>query len=148
MIATGSKLPEFSLPNQDGQTVSNQQFLGAPLVVFFYPKDDTPGCTAEACAFRDHFEEFRGLSATIIGISSDGIESHKRFREKWNLPFDLLSDKEGRARKAFDVRGNLFGLIPGRATFIFDASGKLVHAFQSQLQAKKHISEALERLQK
>jgi peroxiredoxin Q/BCP len=144
----GDSLPTFELPNQDEQTIISQSWLGQPVVIFFYPKDNTPGCTAEACAFRDQFAEFRQLEAKIIGISQDSPKSHQKFIADYSLPFDLLSDTKNTVRNQFGVKGNLFGLIPGRATYIFDAQGKLKHIFQSQLQAKQHIKEALEQLQK
>lgn len=142
----GEQLPSFELQNQDAQIVNSKTWLGQPVVVFFYPKDNTPGCTAEACAFRDQFAEFRQLDAKIVGISQDSPESHRKFIADHSLPFELLSDTKNTVRNQFGVKGNLFGLIPGRATYIFDAQGKLQHVFQSQLQAKQHIKEALEQL--
>lgn len=139
----GANLPVFSLKNQTNTLVDSAAFAGKPLVLFFYPKDNTPGCTAEACAFRDQFADFRNLDAQVVGISSDSVESHQKFIAQYNLPFDLLSDPKNEVRKLFGVKGNLFGLIPGRATYIFGADGKLRHIFQSQLQAKQHIQEAL-----
>ncbi len=147
-LQLGDQLPAFSLDNQDGKRVESQSLAGNPLVVFFYPKDNTPGCTAEACAFRDEFAEFRNLQATVVGISSDDVASHKKFAEQYNLPFDLLSDTNGSVRKLFGVKGSLFGLLPGRVTYIFDAAGKLVHIFDSQLKATQHIREALEQIAK
>ena len=142
----GEQLPVFSLLNQNGQLIDSKAWLGAPVVIFFYPKDNTPGCTAEVCAFRDEFSNFRGLNAQVVGISSDSVESHLDFVQKYKLPFDLLADTEQKVRKLFGVKGNLFGLIPGRATYVFDAAGKLTHFFQSQLQARQHIEEALKQL--
>ncbi len=139
----GADLPVFSLKNQTNSLVDSATFAGKPLVLFFYPKDNTPGCTAEACALRDQFADFRNLDAQVVGISSDSVESHQKFIAQYNLPFDLLSDPKNEVRKLFGVKGNLFGLIPGRATYIFGADGKLRHIFQSQLQAKQHIQEAL-----
>jgi thioredoxin-dependent peroxiredoxin len=139
----GADLPVFSLKNQTNTLVDSATFANKPLVLFFYPKDNTPGCTAEACAFRDQFAEFRDLDAQVVGISSDSVESHQKFIAQYNLPFDLLSDPKNEVRKLFGVKGNLFGLIPGRATYIFGADGKLRHIFQSQIQAKQHIKEAL-----
>lgn len=147
-LQLGDQLPAFSLDNQDGTRVESQSLVGNPLVVFFYPKDNTPGCTAEACAFRDEFAEFRNLQAAVVGISSDDVASHKKFAEQYNLPFDLLSDVNGGVRKLFGVKGSLFGLLPGRVTYIFDAAGKLVHIFDSQLKATQHIREALEQIAK
>jgi len=117
-------------------------------VVYFYPKDDTPGCTAEACSFRDQFADFQDLGAQIVGISSDSVQSHKNFKEKHQLPYILLADTAGEVRKAFGVKGTLFGLVPGRVTFIFDKKGKLIHEFSSQINVLKHVQEAVAILKK
>jgi len=140
------KIPDFTLKNQDGKAVNTQQIIGKPAVIYFYPKNDTPGCTAEACSFRDNFEAFVESGVQVFGISADSTESHKAFKAKYRLPFDLLSDKDGIVKKMFGVKGNLFGLISGRETFIFDAEGKLVHQFNSQFNATQHVKEALKAL--
>jgi len=142
-LPVGSQAPDFTLNNQDGQPVSLSQFRGnKSVVVYFYPKDDTPGCTIEACSFRDQFTEFSDAGAEVIGISSDSEASHKKFAEKYRLPFTLLSDKGGKVRSAFGVPAS-FGLLPGRVTFVIDKAGVVQHAFNSQLNANKHVAESL-----
>ncbi len=112
----------------------------------FYPKDNTPGCTTEACSFRDQYEDFKDLGAEVIGISSDSVKSHHKFAAKHKLPFILLSDQDKRLRKLFGVRNNLFGLLPGRVTYIIDKNGLLISIFDSA-NAVKHIPKALEIVQ-
>jgi peroxiredoxin Q/BCP len=112
-------------------------------VLYFYPKDDTPGCTAEACAFRDQYEVFRDAGAEVIGISSDSAKSHQAFAARHSLPFVLLSDPAGKVRGQFGV-GKTLGLFPGRVTFVMDRDGIVRHAFDSQLMATRHVSEALD----
>jgi thioredoxin-dependent peroxiredoxin len=142
-LSVGTKAPEFTLNNQDGKPVSLADFRGQKsVVVYFYPKDDTPGCTAEACSFRDQFTEFSDAGAEVIGISSDSEASHKKFAEKHKLPFTLLSDRGGKVRTAFGVPAT-FGLLPGRVTFVIDKEGVVRHAFNSQINATKHVAESL-----
>jgi thioredoxin-dependent peroxiredoxin len=144
MSATvGQPAPEFTLPDQDGGTVSLSSLKGGWVVVYFYPKDDTPGCTAESCSFRDSFEEFTDAGARVVGISSDSVESHKAFATKHDLPFTLLADTDGSVRKAFGVSKTL-GLIPGRVTYVIDPDGVVRHKFSSQFKPKSHIDEALD----
>ena len=141
-LGVGDKIPSFSLTNQAGQTVSSTELLGAgPLVIYFYPKDDTPGCTAEACAFRDQYEVFKEAGAEVVGISSDSTESHSGFAARHSLPFVLLSDPGGKLRKQFGARD--FGLIPGRYTYVVDRDGVIRHTFTSQFRATQHVEEAL-----
>ncbi len=142
-LSAGARAPEFRLNNQNGKAVSLADFRGRKnVVVYFYPKDDTPGCTKESCAFRDHFEAFVDAGAEVIGISSDSEASHKAFAAKHRLPFSLLSDAGGKVRGAFGVPATL-GLLPGRVTYVIDRQGVIRHAFNSQLQATKHVDEAL-----
>jgi peroxiredoxin Q/BCP len=137
-------LPDFELLNQNNEMISSADIIGkSALVIYFYPKDDTPGCTAEACAFRDQFEDFADAGVRVFGISADSVASHKQFAEKYQLSFDLLSDPDNKVRKKFGVPRSMFGLLPGRVTYIFNKEGKLIHQFNSQLNAKKHITEAL-----
>lgn len=112
------------------------------MVVYFYPADDTPGCTAESCSFRDSYEDFTEAGAEVVGISGDSVESHQRFAEKHRLPFHLLADVDGAAREAFGV-GRTFGLLPGRVTFVIDPGGTIRKVFNSQFRPRKHIDEAL-----
>ncbi len=139
-------LKPFTATDQNGDEFDASKYIGKkPLVIYFYPKDFTPGCTKEACSFRDRYEDFQELGAEVIGISGDSENSHKRFAKKHDLPFTLLSDQNGQLRKRFGVKKNLLGLIPGRETFIFDAKGKLVLRFNS-LNAEPHIRKALKTL--
>ena len=147
-LSQGDSAPEFSLPNQHGETVRLSDFAGKQnAVVYFYPKDDTPGCTKESCAFRDQFEDFTQAGAVVIGISSDSVGSHKKFAAKYNLPFTLLADASGSARKAFEVPASL-GILPGRVTYVIDKQGIIQHAFSSQMNPVKHIEEALKILER
>ena len=142
-LSVGTKAPDFTLNDQHGKPVSLADFRGQKsVVVYFYPKDDTPGCTAEACSFRDQFTEFSDAGAEVIGISSDSETSHKKFAEKHKLPFTLLSDRGGKVRTAFGVPAT-FGLLPGRVTFVIDKEGVVRHAFNSQINATKHVAESL-----
>ena len=143
-IEVGSIVPKFSLKDQNGNLFSIDTVLGKKnLVLYFYPKDDSPGCTKEACYFRDQFEVFNEADAVIIGISGQSVESHKKFAEKYRLSYTLLSDEENKIRMLFGVPTNLFGLLPGRVTYIIDKTGKVVFVFDSQTQAKRHVDEAL-----
>lgn len=144
----GDKLKPFSLQNENGEIVNIDANFGQPLVIYFYPKDDTPGCTKEACAFRDSFEEFTNAGVTVFGVSADSPKSHLAFKEKYRLPFSLLTDSGNQLRKTWNVPSSLFGLLPGRVTYIFDKKGILLHLFNSQLRAEQHITEALAILQK
>jgi thioredoxin-dependent peroxiredoxin len=142
-VKVGTVAPDFTLPSQAGEMVSLKDFSGRkPVVLFFYPKDDSPGCTKEVCAFRDNFEEFSKLDAQVIGISSDSVESHRRFAAKHDLSFPLLSDEGGNIRRLYGVP-KTFGLIPGRVTYIIDKEGVVRHVFSSQLSVQRHVQEAL-----
>ena len=145
-VAAGSLAPNFTLPSQSGKKVSLREFLGRrPVILFFYPKDDTPGCTKEACAFRERYEDFRELDAEVIGISSDSVESHRSFAAEHGLPFTLLSDEGGKVRRLYGA-SSAFGLFPGRVTYVLDEEGVVRHIFSSQLGVEKHVEEALESL--
>lgn len=139
-------LPIFELKDQNNKLVSSQEWLGKAVVVYFYPKDGTPGCTAQACSFRDSFDSFKDLGVLVVGISADSPASHLQFAKRYNLPFTLLSDEKNEVRKQFGVPKSFLGLLPGRVTYIFDKEGKLIHLFNSQLKAKQHIEEALKSL--
>jgi thioredoxin-dependent peroxiredoxin len=142
-VDVGSKAPDFTLPSQSGEMVSLGDFLGEkPVVLFFYPKDDTPGCTKEACAFRDEYERFKELDAEVMGISSDSVESHERFADKHKLPFPLLSDRGEKVRRIYGVP-NTFGLFPGRVTYVIDQQGIVRHVFSSQIGVERHVAEAV-----
>ncbi|MCF4968971.1 peroxiredoxin [Nostoc sp. CMAA1605] len=146
-IKVGDTAPDFTLPNQNGSTVSLSDFRGKKSVVlYFYPKDETPGCTAESCAFRDQYEVFQGVGAEVIGVSGDSSESHQRFAAKYNLPFTLLSDKGDKVRKLYGATA-AFGLFPGRVTYVIDQQGTVQYVFDSMLNFKGHVDEALKTLQ-
>lgn len=143
-VQVGDAVPSFQLQDQNGELFDLNSFKGnTAMVIYFYPKDDTPGCTKEACSFRDSYETFTDKNIKVIGISSDDVESHKNFADKYNLPFTLLADTENKVRDMFGVKANAFGLIPGRVTYVIDKEGEVIFMYQSQLQAKKHIEEAL-----
>ena len=142
-IKVGDRVPNFSLPSQTGTTVNISDLIGKKsLVIYFYPKDDTPGCTAESCAFRDSYEVFTDAGAEVIGISADSPQSHQQFAQKYNLPFTLLSDSDNRVRKLFGVPSTLF-FLPGRVTYIIDQEGIVRHIFDSMLDFKAHVTESL-----
>ena len=148
-VQKGSKVPSFALSDQNGKLFDITSVLGKKnLVIYFYPKDDSPGCTKEACTFRDQSEAFREVDAEIIGISSDDVESHKKFAEKYRLTYTLLSDTDGKVRKLFGVPSDLFGLLPGRVTYVINKQGIVIHTFDSQLQSQKHIEESLSALKR
>jgi peroxiredoxin Q/BCP len=147
-VNVGDKAPDFTLDMQTGENVTLSDFFGKKnVVLYFYPKDETPGCTREACTFRDSYELFTDLGAEVIGVSADTVESHKAFAEHHNLPFTLLSDLDNNVRKLYGATSTL-GFIPGRVTFIIDKKGVVRHVFSSQLQPEKHIEEAKEVLKR
>ena len=122
-IKVGDKAPDFTLPAQDGGNVSLHDFAGQKAVVlYFYPKDNTPGCTKEACSFRDSYEDFKNAGAEVIGVSSDSEKSHQGFAGEHKLPFKLLADKDGRLRKTYGVPSSM-GILPGRVTYVIDKTG-------------------------
>jgi peroxiredoxin Q/BCP len=141
-LGVGDLAPDFDLVSQSGEKVKLSDQRGHWVVVYFYPADDTPGCTAEACSFRDSYEDFTDAGATVIGISGDDTDSHKKFAAKHNLPFTLLSDDDGSVRKTWGV-GKSLGLLPGRVTFVISPEGVVRKRFSSQLRAKQHKNEAL-----
>ncbi len=142
-IKVGDTAPDFTLPNQAGETVTLSGFRGQRAVVlYFYPKDDTPGCTVESCSFRDSYENFVAAGAEVIGISSDSTDSHKAFAQKHNLPFTLVSDRGSAVRQAYGVPATL-GLLPGRVTYIIDKDGQVRHIFNSQFNPKGHVEQAM-----
>ncbi|HXJ37602.1 MAG TPA: peroxiredoxin [Candidatus Eisenbacteria bacterium] len=142
-INVGDKAPDFDLSDAAGKRVRLGDYKGKKAVVlYFYPKDDTPGCTKEACSFRDSYESFKEAGAEVIGISSDSEASHQKFADKYKLPFTLVADAGGAVRKRYGVPATL-GLLPGRVTFVIDRDGVVRHVFNSQLQATKHVDEAL-----
>ncbi|MAY21453.1 MAG: peroxiredoxin [Flavobacteriaceae bacterium] len=139
-------LPKFTLTNQEGEEVSSVSWVGnSPVLIYFYPKDFTPGCTREACGFRDHYEDFSDKGIKVVGISSDSNTSHQKFAQKHQLSFTLLSDPDGKVRKLFHVKSTLLGILPGRETFLFDKEGKLTFKFRS-ISGDSHVKEALKHI--
>tara|TARA_R110002072_G_scaffold238939_1_gene396663 strand:+ start:61108 stop:61581 length:474 start_codon:yes stop_codon:yes gene_type:complete len=143
-VKIGDIAPDFKLTNQEGVEVNLYDYIGEKIVVlFFYPKDNTPGCQKQACAFRDSYEIFQDQGAEVIGISSGNQDSHVDFSTRNNLPFDLLSDVEGGARKLFGVPKSL-GILPGRVTYIIDTDGEILDVFESQFKFSGHVTNAIE----
>jgi thioredoxin-dependent peroxiredoxin len=143
-IGVGDKAPDFTLPSQSGEQVRLYDRIGQRVVVlYFYPKDNTRGCTAEACAFRDSHEVFADAGAEVIGVSSDSVERHAAFAGKHDLPFTLLADVGGKVRRAYRVPAAL-GFIPGRVTYVIDRDGTVRHVFNSMTNIGGHIKDALE----
>jgi peroxiredoxin Q/BCP len=144
----GKPAPDFTLPSTSGETVSLKQFKNKiSVVLYFYPKDDTPGCTKEACGFRDLRDEFAQLGAVILGISNDSVETHLKFREKHKLPFDLLADEDAAVSKAFGVykQKNLYGkkyLGIERTTFIIDRTGRIAQIYP-KVKVEGHVQDVL-----
>jgi len=147
-LKVGDKIPVFKTKDTNGNDFDSQKIVGQkPLVIYFYPKDHTPGCTAEACSFRDQYQDFTDLGAEVIGISSDSVASHQKFTKQYKLPFILLSDHDKKIRTLFGVKPNLFGLLPGRVTYVVDKNGIIQMIFDSMM-ATKHIPKALEAIKK
>ena len=142
-LQVGDKIPNFSAKDNKGNDFDSNSIIGKkPVVIYFYPKDNTPGCTAQACSFRDQYEDFKDLGAEVIGISSDSVSSHEKFSQKYKLPFILLSDSNKKIRNLFGVKANLFGLLPGRVTYVADKNGIIQLVFDSMM-ASSHIPKAL-----
>ncbi|WP_298391921.1 peroxiredoxin [Flavobacterium sp.] len=146
-LKIGDKLPDFKAKDTNGILFDSKDYIGKqPLVIYFYPKDDTKVCTQQACSFRDSYQDFKDLGAEVIGISSDTIQSHIKFKSKFDLPFILLSDTDKRLRKLFGVE-NDFLFIPGRQTFVADSDGIIKMIFNS-MSGTIHIDKALKSLKK
>ena len=142
-VKVGDKAPDFTLPDQTGNMVNLRDFIGNKIiVVYFYPRDFSRGCTAEACAFRDSYDVFVEAGAQVLGVSSQSVDSHNRFAIVNKLPFVLLSDEHGKIRELYGVPSTL-GLFSGRVTYIIDKQGIIRHVFSSQSHPTKHIEEAL-----
>ncbi|MFT4594707.1 MAG: peroxiredoxin Q/BCP [Bacteroidia bacterium] len=147
-VNIGDMAPDFELKDKNKELVKLSDYRGEKsVVVYFYPKDETPGCTAQACSFRDSYDDFKEAGAEVIGISGDGTGSHEGFATNHQLQFVLLSDPIGKVRKAYGAY-DMFGMIPGRVTFVINKEGKVIHKFDSQLSPTKHIKESLDILQK
>ena len=145
-VRSGDVAPDFELISGDGRTVRLSDYRGkSEVVLFFYPKDDSPACTAEACSFRDSYEDFLDAGAVVIGVSADPPGEHRAFAGKHRLPFPLLTDADGSLRASFGVPKTL-GLIPGRVTYLIDRGGVVRHVYASQLRPASHVREALRAL--
>ena len=142
-IILGQPAPEFELADQNGQLHSLEDYRDRWVVLYFYPKDETPGCTTEACEFRDNIFAFRERNAVILGVSLDDVESHKAFAENYSLPFTLLADTEGTAAEAYGVKTRMLGMtVAKRQTFIIDPTGRVVKHY-SQVKPATHSAEVL-----
>ena len=139
MLQVGQPAPDFTLNTTSGVPFRLSQLRGRHVVLYFYPKDDTPGCTAQACSFRDQYEDFKDLGAEVVGISSDSEKSHQKFTAKHSLPFELLADENGDVRKLYEVPRALLGLLPGRVTFVIDKNGVIQYIFNSLSGATDHV---------
>ena len=145
-LKVGDKAPDISLSDEHGLPVSLKDYLGKKVVVlYFYPKDFTPGCTAEACSFRDNYKPYQDKGAVVIGVSLDSVDSHLKFSEKYNLPFAILSDSNKEVAKAYGVLG-VGGFLAKRVTFIIDKEGKITHIFP-KVDVKQHSEEVLKALE-
>ncbi len=144
-LQVGDKIPQFRLLDQSGQYRTNKEFSGKPLVLFFYPKDDTPGCTIEVCGFRDKYDLFIALGAKVCGISNGNEESHFVFSNKNKLQYPLLCDENNSLRKAFGVK-KFLGMIDGRVTYIIDSNGIIRYIYEDLLDGSAHIKESIKAL--
>ena len=142
MLKEGDAAPDFTTRDEQGNQVRLSDLRGQKVALYFYPKDDTPGCTKEACSFRDSYEAFKDAGAEVVGISSQSAASHEAFAAKYRLPFTLLADEGGKVRRQYGVPSTL-GLLPGRVTYVIDRKGIVRHVFNSQLNATRHVTEAL-----
>ncbi|HEY3372427.1 MAG TPA: peroxiredoxin [Prolixibacteraceae bacterium] len=147
-LQKGDMLPHFILNDENRQPINISALKGKFLVLYFYPKDDTPGCIKEACSFRDSFQDLVDAGAVVYGVSNDKPSVHTLFKAKYRLPYSLLSDTGGELRKLLGVPSDLFGLLPGRVTYIFNPEGRLIEIFKSQLSPEKHVQKALEVIEK
>jgi peroxiredoxin Q/BCP len=150
MPEEGSKAPDFKLKNQNGETISLNDFKGKNVVLYFYPKDDTSGCTAEACSFRDDFPKFKKTDAVILGVSPDSVESHKKFEQKYRLNFNLLSDEKKEILQKYEIwkEKNMYGrkyMGVERTTYIIGPEGKIKKIFR-KVKVSGHNKEVLEAL--
>ncbi len=147
MLGTGVKAPDFSLPADDGSTVTLAGLKGRKVVLYFYPKDDTSGCTKEACGFRDSWQDVQRTGAVVLGVSPDDVASHQKFKRKYDLPFPLLADTDHRVAEAYGAWGEksmygrrYMGIL--RTTFVIDGEGRVVHVFE-KVKPEGHAGEVL-----
>ena len=147
-LKVGDKIPDFRAIKVDGTVFESASIVGEKVVVvYFYPKDNTSQCTAQACSFRDKYQDFKDLGAEVIGISSDGTASHEKFKQQYKLPFILLSDEDKKIQKMFGVPKALFGILPGRVTYVADKNGIIIMIFNN-IMAANHIPKALRAVKK
>jgi len=148
VLKVGDKIPNFTAKDTNGNDFESQTIVGKqPVVIYFYPKDETRVCTEQACTFRDQYEDFKALGAEVIGVSSDSVTSHQKFANRHKLPFLLLSDEYKKLRKLFGVPNDLLGLIPGRVTYVANKEGVILLVFNS-MSGRIHIESALNILKK
>ena len=140
-----TKFPEFNLYDEKRKFITEEDINGKWSVIFFYPKDESPGCTLQSCSFRDKYEEFNNLGVQIFGVSSDSVSSHKKFKEKYNLQYSLLSDKGGILAERLKLKKNL-GFLPARVTLIVDPKGIIIYVHTSQLGVTGHVRKALKEI--
>ena len=146
-VIVGDQAPDFSLTDQDGNTFTLERFRGKEhVILYFYPKDETPGCIKEACGFRDNIVDFEGYNCKVVGISKDSVNSHLKFATHYNLPFTLLSDTNNLVRKLYGVEASILGLLPGRKTFLINKQGIITHIFDYQFKARQHVIDTLKAL--
>lgn len=146
--AVGNPAPDFEAVDHTGKPVRLSSLRGRPVVVFFYPRDHTPACTVESCGFRDATPELTKLGATVIGVSSDSDASHAGFATKHSLAYPLVSDPEGKLRKLFGVPRSIFGLLPGRVTYVIDGGGVVRLVYGAPLRPGEHVRRAVEAVRK
>lgn len=139
-LSVGTTAPVFTAKDTNGNTVTLSDFAGKTVVLYFYPKDDTPGCTKQACSFRDNYADYQGKDIVVLGVSKDDEASHQQFTEKYNLPFPLLADTDGSIIKAYDVEGS--SGYAQRVTYVIDGSGKIIHV-DSSVNTVSHASDVL-----
>lgn len=148
MLEVNQPAPDFTLTTTDGQPFRLSEQRGRNVVLYFYPKDNTPGCTTQACSFRDQYQDFQDLGAEVVGVSSDSESSHQKFAKQYHLPFPLLADVSGTVRKLYEVPRALLGLLPGRVTFVIDKKGIIRYIFNSLNGAADHVTNTKAVLQK
>jgi peroxiredoxin Q/BCP len=145
----GDIFPDFSLKDENNNDfILSENLNDKHLVIYFYPKDETPGCTKQACHFRDNYEEFLKYDCKVIGISGDTVQSHANFKDNNNLPFTLLADENNDLRNKIGIPKDFLGLVPGRCTFLVKKTGEIIFTFHSSMNMKSHIDEALSTLKK
>ncbi len=142
-IGPGDLAPDFAMPDQNGRTVRLSELRGKTVVLYFYPKDNTPGCTKEACSFRDSHAEFADAGAVIIGVSADGVTAHADFAREFKLPFTLIADPNRELERRFGVPRAMLGLLPGRVTYVIDPAGVVRNVINDSFRATRHVKESL-----